>query len=102
MRTGSFASTGIKVAERPMGCCDETTARVPDSDFSRRSVFKGATLIASLLPAARPKEAEAQGKKVSLAFCSQLLCVVPYEVSRAEGHFKNHGLDVELVYTRGG
>ena len=85
-----------------MSCCDETTARVPDLDLSRRSLFRGATLAAGLVPAARPKKAEAQGKKVVLAFCSQLLCVVPYEVSRAEGHFKKHGLNVELVYTRGG
>ena len=27
---------------------------------------------------------------------------MPYEVARTGGHFKNHGLDVELVYTRGG
>jgi NitT/TauT family transport system substrate-binding protein len=27
---------------------------------------------------------------------------VPYEVARADGYFKNHGLDVQLVYTRGG
>ena len=85
-----------------MGCCDETTARVPDTDVSRRSLFKGAALIASVVPAARPRRSEAQGKKVSLAFCSQLLCVVPYEIARAGGHFKNHGLDVELVYSRGG
>ncbi len=39
---------------------------------------------------------------MTLAFCSQLLCVVPYEIARAGGHFKTHGLDVELVYTRGG
>lgn len=37
-----------------------------------------------------------------LAFCGQLLCVVPYEVTRARGHFAAQGLDVELVYTRGG
>ena len=39
---------------------------------------------------------------VRLAFCGQLLCVVPYEVSRARGHFTGQGLAVELVYTRGG
>src|SRR5437588_6470198 len=82
-----------------MGCCDETTARVPSTDLSRRSMFKGAALIASVLPAART---EAQGRKVRLAYCSQLLCGVPYEVARSAGHFRNHGLDVELVYTRGG
>jgi len=45
---------------------------------------------------------EAQGRSIKLAYCSQLLCRVPYEVARARGHFKNHGLNVELVYTRGG
>jgi NitT/TauT family transport system substrate-binding protein len=89
-----------------MSCCDETTARVPDTDVSRRAVFKGAALIASIIPAARPIPSEAQGnvqaKRIKLAYCSQLLCGVPYEVARSAGHFKNHGLDVELVYTRGG
>jgi NitT/TauT family transport system substrate-binding protein len=88
-----------------MSCCDETTARVPElpkTDVSRRSILKGAAVIASVIPAARPDRVEAQGKKVKLAYCSQLLCGVPYEVARSGGHFKNHGLDVELVYTRGG
>src|SRR5207249_1113851 len=31
-----------------------------------------------------------------------LLCGVPYEVARSAGIFTNHGLDVQLVYTRGG
>jgi NitT/TauT family transport system substrate-binding protein len=85
-----------------MSCCDESTARVPPTDVSRRSLFKGAALIASVIPAARPSPSEAQGKRIKLAYCSQLLCGVPYEVARSAGHFKNHGLDVELVYTRGG
>jgi NitT/TauT family transport system substrate-binding protein len=85
-----------------MSCCDESQARVPETDVSRRSVLKGAAVVASLLPATRATDAEAQGKKVTLAYCSQLLCGVPYEVARSGGHFKNHGLDVELVYMRGG
>ncbi len=85
-----------------MSCCDETTARVPSTDVSRRSVFKGAALIASVIPAVRPGDAAAQGKRIKLAYCSQLLCGVPYEVARSGGLFKKHGLDVELVYTRGG
>ena len=83
-----------------MSCCDETTARVPDTSVSRRSMFKGAALIASVIPSAQP--AGAQGKKVKLAYCSQLLCGVPYEVARSAGLFRSNGLDVELVYTRGG
>ena len=85
-----------------MSCCDESTARVPSTDVSRRSMFKGAALVASIIPAARPSSAAAQGKQIKLAYCSQLMCGVPYEVARAHGHFKKHGLDVELVYTLGG
>ena len=85
-----------------MSCCDESTARVPGIEVSRRSLFKGAALVASVIPAAVPGQAEAQQKRIKLAYCSQLLCGVPYEVARTAGHFKNHGLDVELIYTRGG
>jgi NitT/TauT family transport system substrate-binding protein len=85
-----------------MSCCDESTARVPGIDVSRRSLFKGAALVASVIPAARGGTAEAQGKQITLAYCSQLLCGVPYEVARSAGHFKNHGLEVELVHSRGG
>src|SRR5438874_7861305 len=85
-----------------MSCCDETTARVPNTDLSRRSVLKGAVLIATVIPAVRPTQSTAQSKQIKLAYCSQLLCGVPYEVARSGGHFKNHGLDVQLVYTRGG
>src|SRR5258708_18183984 len=85
-----------------LGCCDEDTARVPDTDVPRRSLFKGAGLIASVVPAARPVPSAAQGRQIKLAYCSQLLCGVPYEVARSDGMFKTHGLDVQLVYTRGG
>ena len=85
-----------------MSCCDETTARVPATDFSRRSLLKGATLAASVIPVVRPTLGSAQGRQILLAYCSQLLCGVPYEVARSGGYFKSHGLDVQLVYTRGG
>jgi NitT/TauT family transport system substrate-binding protein len=85
-----------------MSCCDESTARVPGIEVSRRAVFKGAALAASVLPAVRPSRSAAQGKPVKLAYCSQLLCGVPYEVARSAGLFMQHGLEVELVYTRGG
>jgi NitT/TauT family transport system substrate-binding protein len=85
-----------------MGCCDETTARVPDTDVTRRSLFKGAGLIAGVLPAVPATPSVAQGRQIKLAYCSQLLCGVPYEVARSGGLFKAHGLDVQFVYTRGG
>ena len=65
-------------------------------------MFKGAALVASVIPAVRPSAGAAQGKPVKLAYCSQLLCGVPYEVARSAGLFRQHGLEVELVYTRGG
>src|SRR6516165_401624 len=101
-RIHCFECASRRDLELPMSCCDETTARVPDTDVSRRSLFKGAALVASIIPAARPTRSEAQDKQIKLAYCSQLLCGVPYEVARSGGHFKAHGLDVQLVYTRGG
>jgi len=47
-------------------------------------------------------EGQEHGKQLKLAYCSQLLCGVPYEVARSAGTFKHHGLDVQLVYMRGG
>jgi NitT/TauT family transport system substrate-binding protein len=85
-----------------MSCCDESTARVPDTDVSRRSMFKGAALIAGALPALRSTRSEGQGKQITLAYCSQLLCGVPYEVARSAGYFRNRGLDVQIVHSRGG
>jgi NitT/TauT family transport system substrate-binding protein len=51
---------------------------------------------------AQPSRSVAQGRQIKLAYCSQLLCGVPYEVARSSGLFRNHGLDVQFVYTRGG
>ena len=83
-----------------MSCCDETTACVPPPEISRRSVLKGAALAATLLPAARALGAK--GNSITIGYCSQLLCGVPYEVARSAGFFKKHGLDVQLIHFRGG
>ena len=96
-----------------MGCCDaDHAAPVPDGltsanlsppDLNRRTVLGGVAAIAGLLSSANPAVAQQKElKQLKLAFCSQILCIVPYEVARANGHWRNHGLDVELVYTRGG
>jgi NitT/TauT family transport system substrate-binding protein len=73
----------------------------PTLALDRRSAMKGLAG-AALGLAATSTLAHAQAKKIRLAFCGQLLCVVPYEVTRDRGHFKAEGLDLELVYTRGG
>jgi NitT/TauT family transport system substrate-binding protein len=92
-----------------MKCCEETKLdlyieRAATEPFSRRSLLKGAGSVAGMAGVAVATGgtvARAQ-TQIKLAFCSQLLCVVPYEVTRAQELFAKEGLDVELVYTRGG
>jgi NitT/TauT family transport system substrate-binding protein len=100
-----------------MKCCQETNVEVgPEKQLdlyleraatqplTRRSLIKGAGSVvgmAGVAVATGGAAARAQ-TSIKLAFCSQLLCVVPYEVTRAQEFFSNEGLDVELVYTRGG
>jgi NitT/TauT family transport system substrate-binding protein len=69
----------------------------------RRGVLKGAALIAGTTPllASGMTKAAAKSATIQLAFCSQLLCVPPYEVTRDGGYFRDEGLDVQLVYMRG-
>src|SRR3954470_20001866 len=87
-----------------MGCCDDKDTTVWNGhDQRRRTFLKGVTALAGLLTTtAGAGAARAAGKPVKLAFCSQLLCIIPYEVARAGGHFAKEGLEVELVYARGG
>jgi NitT/TauT family transport system substrate-binding protein len=94
-----------------MGCCEATNPELDDlaSDAARdltcgrRAIVKGMLVVAgSLALGACGPRPEPGTTRLRLAFCGQLLCVVPYEVTRARGHFAREGLDVELVYTRGG
>ena len=90
-----------------MDCCEKIT---PDftgepevaSAIGRRTALKRLAGLASGVLFVSRKNAYGQGRQVLLAFCGQLLCVIPYEVTRARGHFADEGLDVRLVYTRGG
>lgn len=82
-----------------MSCCDPNLAIWDGTTMQRRTVLKGAVALAGMLGA---NPARAAGKSIKLAFCSQLLCIVPYVVASADGHFHNEGLEVELVYMRGG
>lgn len=90
------------------GCCEGTSPILlvnRDAPVSRRGFLSWlARLGIGLLGLSHlPLPAAAQGKrKIRLAFCSQLLCVIPYEVARSQGYFAEEGLDVELVYMRGG
>ena len=93
-----------------MDCCnnlspdfnDEAEAVDLSKVIGRRSALKRLAGLASGIMFVSARHAYGQGHQVLLAFCGQLLCVVPYEVTRARGHFAEEGLDVRLVYTRGG
>lgn len=92
-------------------CCDgggasgkEPGTGIVSRGISRRALLQrlSATMGAAAAMAALPAYAAGDKKHLKLAFCSQLLCVVPYEVTRAAGFFADQGLDVQLVYSRGG
>jgi hypothetical protein len=50
-----------------MNCGDESTARVPRFNLSRRSVLKG-MVVASVISAVRPISSHAQDKRIKLAY----------------------------------
>jgi NitT/TauT family transport system substrate-binding protein len=94
-----------------MDCCSTTPSRRANPTdglvLSRRQVLRGMVLTASAVGLAacgvRPGGGEDPDlEQLSLAFCGQLLCVVPYEVTRAQGYFADEGIDMELIYSRGG
>ena len=82
-----------------MNCC-QSTRFGPGEAVDRRTALKG--IAGAVGGMAVAPGALAQGKAIRLAFCGQLLCVVPYEVAKARGHFRENAIDIELVYTRGG
>jgi len=86
-----------------MKCCEKTSTETDTAiAMDRRTAIKGLAGLAIGIAASTSERAYGQATKIRLAFCGQLLCVVPYEVTRDRGHFKAEGLDLELVYTRGG
>src|SRR2546426_3424853 len=93
-----------------MDCCENLTPEFTGEPeviadrkiIGRRTALKQLAGLASGIMFISKKNAYGQGRQVLLAFCGQLLCVIPYEVARARRHFADEGLDVRLVYTRGG
>ncbi len=94
-------------------CCKSTEAQKSvtsgrinvSQGISRRAVLarlSGLVGGAAALSAMPAYAKQSKLESVKLAFCSQLLCVVPYEITRAAGFFADEGLDVQLVYSRGG
>ncbi len=95
-----------------MDCCETDGFKRPveirekptlEKAIRRRGVLKGAALVAGATPfvASGVKSGAAKNTTIQLAFCSALLCVPPYEVTRDGGFFRDEGLDVQLVYMRG-
>ena len=103
-----------------MGCCEATNPNLSgkltkpqvgrawdwtaeEAPLDRRTAVNGMVAAAGALTLGSCSPASQSGlATLRLAFCGQLLCVIPYEVTRARGHFADEGFDVELVYTRGG
>ena len=82
-----------------MGCCEATN---PGLTCDRRTALKAMLGVGALALSACRSRPDNDAAVLRLAFCGQLLCVVPYEVALAQGRFAEQGLNVELVYTRGG
>ena len=85
-----------------MGCCESSNPEFiglaqefRNLSLDRRTTLKSLLGVAGILAISNgvPGRANAQGTKVRLAFCGQLLCVIPYEVTRARGHFADEGID---------
>jgi len=83
-----------------MSCCNPDLVAWDGKELHRRTVLKGGAALAGMFAATAG--ARAAGRNIKLAFCSQLLCIIPYEVARADDFFAKQGLDVTLVYMRGG
>ena len=109
--------------DRPdaVGCCEATDPELagvrrpagprppsgwafggPAAELDRRTALKGLLAAAGVLWVSSCSRSPGEGAPLRLAFCGQLLCVVPYEVARTRGHFADEGLAIELIYTRGG
>lgn len=82
-------------------CCQELAVDTPRLPRRRFLAWLVAAGLSGWQALARTGSARTR-RRVRLGFCGQLLCVVPYEVARYHGYFAEQGLDVELVYFRGG
>ena len=102
---GCCEATNLELAGRVSGAGPSPSARWTDSglQLDRRAALKGMLAVAGAVWVSGCSAGSARGgTRVQLAFCGQLLCVIPYEVARARGHFADQGFDIELIYTRGG
>ena len=95
----------LGVVSEPRAGSDATDRRwpAPGAEWDRRTTLKSLVGAAGVIAVSGCGRAPRDGETaIRLAFCGQLLCVVPYEVARARGRFAEQGLAIELIYTRGG
>ena len=84
-------------------CCTQLKSADEGAGIPRRTLLTGAAAIAGAAATMGASEARADDSKpIKLAFCSQLLCIIPYTVALSQGYFKKEGLNVQLVYSKGG
>jgi hypothetical protein len=76
---------GMNCCQSPLQAKLKASTEATDTwTTDRRTVLKGLAGLALGLGLGLGRPGSAQGaKKIRLAFCSQLLCVVPYEATRA-------------------
>ena len=86
-----------------MDCCETDGFKRPiemrerqtlEKNVRRRAVLKGAGLFAGTAPlvAGSTTRGLAKSSTIQLAFCSAILCVVPFEVTRDAGYFRDDSL----------
>jgi NitT/TauT family transport system substrate-binding protein len=97
---------------KPTAASQPTTAAAPaaaapaaqptTAPAAAQSTTAPASAAATSAPAATAARPGTALEKLDLAFCSQVLCVLPFEVARRRGLWEAEGLDVNLTYMRGG
>ncbi|MCY4025669.1 MAG: ABC transporter substrate-binding protein [Acidobacteria bacterium] len=94
---------GVVEGAGPPGARGTSPRPAAGEPWDRRTTLKSLAAVAGVVAVSGCGSDVPDGAtRVRLAFCGQLLCVVPYEVARVREHFAAEGLAVELVYTRGG
>jgi hypothetical protein len=94
-RRSAFAIAAKTSALSLLAACSPKTAIGPATDGSPAAGQPGR--------AAGPASKSAVAlQRRDLAFCSQLLCILPYEIARQRGFFADEGLNVNFVYMQGG
>ncbi len=107
------SSTEFCVCEEGIDLLDDSPAArsVQVHPLTRRDVLKvmGGFVLTGFLAACGPVGGQGGARssgqpltKLDLGFCSQVLCVLPFEVARQQGFFEEEGYDVRLLYMKGG